>query len=126
MNLPAILLVALGGAIGASGRYVTVAAFTHLLGVGFPYGTLAVNVFGCLLMGITIGLLAHSGGSSSLRYFIATGILGGYTTFSAFSLETITMLERGETFQAVAYIALSVVLSLIALAAGLGLTRLLG
>ena len=120
-------LVALGGAIGASGRYLAGLAALRLIGPGFPFGTLFVNISGSLAMGLFAGLLAErfQGGGEGLRLFIATGILGGYTTFSAFSLETVGLWERGQTFQAILYIAASVCISLMALAAGLWMARIM-
>lgn len=121
-----LLLVALGGAIGASLRHLTNIAAMRLFGSGFPWGTFCVNVVGSFVMGLAIELLARRlGASEGLRLFLATGILGGYTTFSAFSLDTIVMAERGEVALAMLYVAASVSLALIALVAGLGLARTL-
>lgn len=118
-------LVALGGAIGAGGRHLTSLAALRLLGPGFPLGTLFVNVSGSLLMGVIAGILAERVpiGAEGLRLFIATGILGGYTTFSAFSLETVMLWQRGQAGQAIVYVAASVSMSLAALLAGLWLAR---
>src|SRR5690606_34962627 len=118
----AVLLVGLGGAVGSMARY----GVGRLVGfTGFPLATLIVNVAGSLLMGILVGCLARStpAWSAEARLLLATGVLGGFTTFSAFSLDAISLMERGQTSQALAYIALSLLLSLGALALGLWLMR---
>ena len=97
----------------------------RLLGTGFPFGTLGVNIVGSFLMGGLIAWLAfksESGGQAT-RLFLATGVLGGFTTFSAFSLETILLWERGETALAATYVAASVIMSIAALVAGMALVR---
>ncbi|MSO68969.1 MAG: fluoride efflux transporter CrcB [Alphaproteobacteria bacterium] len=107
-----ILFVAAGGAIGSVGRYVVAGAVERWLGVAFPYGTLAVNVVGSAVLGLLVGLFTSLFETTpDLRLFLVVGILGGFTTFSAFSLDTITLFERGEAGRAILYIALSVVLS---------------
>jgi CrcB protein len=121
-------LVMLGGAIGAGCRHLVNLAALRLLGPGFPAGTLAANVVGCLLMGLLAGYFAHryaGGGGQGLRLFLATGLLGGFTTFSAFSLDAVLLWERGAIFGSLAYVSASVVLSIAALLAGLALTRAL-
>ncbi len=119
-----VLLVAAGGAIGASARHLVGMASLRAFGSSFPVGTMIVNILGCLLMGIFIGLLsARFQGSEALRLFVATGFLGGFTTFSAFSLDFTVLWERGETLLAIGYVAASVIVSLGALAAGLWLIR---
>ena len=119
-----LLRVAVGGAIGASARHLVGVASFRMFGSGFPYGTLIVNIVGCFAMGIVIELLAlRLQGSESLRLFVATGFLGGFTTFSAFSLDFTLLWERGETALALGYVAISVLVSLGALAAGLWLVR---
>jgi CrcB protein len=119
-----ILLVAAGGAVGAALRHLTNLAALRLLGPSFPWGTMAVNVAGSFIMGVFIELLARRfGGSSELRLFVATGVLGGFTTFSAFSLDFAVLVERGAFGQAVGYASASVVLSLGALFVGLWLAR---
>ena len=117
-----LLQVALGGAIGASGRYLTGLAALRLMGAGFPWGTLAVNVVGSFLMGLAVVWLAERGLMRAAP-FLMTGILGGFTTFSAFSLDAVTLYERGQAMAAGAYIAGSVVLSVLALTAGLAIAR---
>lgn len=119
-----IILVALGGAIGASARHLTNGAAIRLFGAGFPYGTLFVNVLGSLAMGILMGWLLARSGSDSLRLFLATGILGGFTTFSAFSLDAVSLYQRGEAMAALIYVVASVVISILALVAGLAAMRM--
>lgn len=119
-----VLLVALGGALGSVLRYLVGLASALLLGVGFPWGTLAVNIAGSLAMGLVIGLAASKFQlTNELRVFIATGILGGFTTFSAFSLDFALLYERKDYGLAGLYLAGSVGLSILALFAGLYLVR---
>ncbi|MEO5620574.1 MAG: fluoride efflux transporter CrcB [Cypionkella sp.] len=117
-----ILQVALGGAIGASLRYLSNVSAMRIFGPGFPAGTLFVNILGSFAMGVLIVALAKKGGTH-LAPLLMTGILGGFTTFSAFSLDSFTLWERGETLTALAYVAGSLIFSLAALAAGIYLTR---
>ena len=122
-----LLLVAVGGAIGASLRHFVNLGSLRLLGPGFPWGTMAINIAGSLVMGIFIELLARRfNASNELRLFVATGILGGFTTFSAFSLDFAVLWERGATIPALGYAIVSVVGSIIALFLGLWLARTLG
>lgn len=119
-----LVIVAAGGAVGASLRHLTGMAALRWLGPGLPWGTLIVNVLGCFLMGVFVELLARRfDGSAELRLFVATGLLGGYTTFSAFSLDFATLYERGALMQAFGYVATSVVLSIAALFVGLWVAR---
>jgi len=118
------LLAACGGAIGAAGRYGVGVAMTRLLGHGFPWGTLVVNVVGSLAMGLLIGAFAlRVAGSESLRVFLAVGVLGGFTTFSAFSLDFVVLIERKAHGLAALYAGTSVCISIAALFAGLWLAR---
>lgn len=121
------LLVALGGAIGASARYGASIAVGHLWRTSFPFATLLVNVVGSLAMGLLVGWLARAlpAWQNEARLFVAVGILGGFTTFSAFSLDVVTLFERGETLPAFLYVLASVVLSVAALFVGLLLMRAL-
>lgn len=121
-----ILLVALGGALGSVARYGVNVWTMRAFGPGFPWGTLTVNVVGGLVMGLIAALLALKGGTNELRVFLMTGIMGGITTFSAFSLDAVALWERGEATTATVYVAASVVLSIGALVAGLALGRALG
>lgn len=117
-------VVAAGGALGAAGRYLANVAATRLLGIGFPWGTMMVNILGSLAMGLVIGWLARrSEGGMVLSLFLTTGILGGFTTFSAFSLDALNLWQRGEMGLAFGYVAGSVVLSLVAVFAGLSIMR---
>ncbi len=115
-------LVALGGAIGAALRYLTNVSALRLLGPGFPYATLLVNVVGSFLMGLLFVMLMDKGGGR-LGPFVLTGVLGGFTTFSAFSLETLMLVENGQGALAAVYVIASVGLSLTAIVAGLALGR---
>ncbi len=119
------LLVALGGAIGASLRHgVGLVAVRHLP-LGWPWGTSFVNIAGSLAMGLLAGWLAlkAEGASQEARLFLATGVLGGFTTFSAFSLEVANMLRSGETLKAGLYAGVSVLFSVLALFIGLWMAR---
>lgn len=119
------LFVGIGGAFGAMARHGVGLFAMRNLGVGFPYGTIIVNIAGSFLMGLLIAWLSRriGGSSNELRLFLATGFLGGFTTFSAFSLDTITLYERGDFGQAAIYVTISVVVSILALLAGLWLVR---
>jgi fluoride exporter len=119
------LLVAAGGALGSVARYAVGRGAVALLGPAWPYGTLIVNVVGGLVMGLLTGWLAHAmpGGQERLRVMLGVGVLGGFTTFSSFSLETALMLERRDYTSAGLYVTLSVALSIVALFAGLLLSR---
>jgi fluoride exporter len=120
-----ILLVAAGGAIGAALRHIANLAGLRLFGPSFPWSTLFVNVAGSLLMGLLAGWLARRAGpgSAELRLFLATGILGGFTTFSAFSLDLVSLWERGALLPAAFYALASVVVSVAALFFGLSIAR---
>lgn len=115
-------LVFLGGGLGSVGRWLVGLGAMRLMGIGFPWGTLAVNVIGGLVMGMLARFLVllPSGGHEA-RVFLMTGVLGGFTTFSAFSLDTATLWLRGEAGVAALYVGLSVAGSLGAVAAGLWL-----
>ena len=120
--MTSLLSVAAGGAIGASGRYLTNVAVMRLAGPGFPWGTVAANLLGSFMMGVLVVVLAHKGG---MRYapFLMTGVLGGYTTFSAFSLDAYTLYERGAYLQAGGYVFGSVALGIAGLIAGMAVAR---
>jgi CrcB protein len=117
-----LIQVALGGALGASARYMTGIAAARLLGKGFPWGTLIVNIAGSFLMGALVVGLLHLG-SNRYAPLLMTGVLGGFTTFSAFSLDAVTLYERGQGALAAGYVLASVVLSIAALFAGLTMAR---
>ncbi len=119
--IPTVFQVALGGAIGAAARYgVGVALFRP--GAVFPVGVLAANIIGCFVMGLVVVYLGQKS-LSHLNPFVMTGILGGFTTFSAFSLEAYTLFERGAVGHAAIYVLVSVAVSLAGLVAGVFLMR---
>ena len=121
-----ILLVAIGGAVGSVARHLVGVASLRLFGPAFPFGTLIVNLVGAFVMGIFVELLARRfGASNDLRLLIATGVLGGFTTFSSFALDTAVLWERGEVISSFVYVATTLVLGLAALFLGLGLARTL-
>jgi len=118
------LIVFLGGGLGAALRHGVNLLLARLLGSGFNYATLFENVSGSFVMGLLVAYFAFKGDASQhWRLFLTTGILGGYTTFSAFSLDTILLYERGEPALAALYAVVSVVLSVGGLVAGLALVR---
>ncbi|PKP74864.1 MAG: fluoride efflux transporter CrcB [Alphaproteobacteria bacterium HGW-Alphaproteobacteria-6] len=120
--IQSLLQVALGGALGASARYMTNVAAMRLVGPGFPWATVAVNVAGSFLMGALVVTLAHKD-ATRMAPFLMTGVLGGFTTFSAFSLDALTLWERGQAGLAATYVLGSVTLSLAAIVAGMAATR---
>ncbi len=118
------LLVFVGGGLGASLRHAVNMVSARGLGTAFPWGTFIINITGSTIMGLIAGYLAFKGGASQpWRLFLMTGILGGYTTFSAFSLDAALLYERGEIASALFYVLGSVVLSIAGLFAGLALVR---
>jgi CrcB protein len=117
-----LLQVALGGAIGASARYLTGIAMVRLLGRGFPWGTMTVNFIGSFLMGALVVILAEKSGNR-FAPLLMTGVLGGFTTFSAFSLDAISLYERGQFGLAAFYIFGTLVLALGGIALGLTVAR---
>ena len=122
--MPMALAIALGGAVGALSRHYMAAAVSRAFGLGFPYGTLTVNVVGCFLMGLLVEALAlRFSITPEARGFLAVGLLGGFTTFSAFSLEVALLYERGQPLLAALYVVASVVLSVAALFGGLAVGR---
>lgn len=121
-----ILLVFVGGGIGAALRHGVNLAAAAWLGVNFPWGTMIVNVVGSFVIGALAAWFAFRGDAmwtQPLRLFLATGILGGFTTFSAFSLDFALLFERGEIAQSILYVVVSVGLSLAAIFAGLAVVR---
>ncbi len=128
----ASLHVAFGGALGALLRYQVGRGMTAWLGpkaiMGFPWATLTVNILGSLAMGLLAGWLARHGDmeSEQLRLFIGVGLLGGFTTFSAFSLEMMVLIERGDTSLALGYSLVSVLAGVTALYVGLIVMRIAG
>lgn len=123
--MQAALLVGLGGALGAIARYGAGVLFTRAGITGFPWATMTVNITGSFAMGLLIGWLAHAtpANQPELRLFVAVGVLGGFTTFSAFSLDVVTLIERHDYGPAAAYVLASVTVSILALFAGLLLAR---
>lgn len=122
-----LLIVMLGGAFGSGARHLTGRVMLGWLGPNWPWGTLTVNLVGGLLMGLLVGSLARfsTGGGESWRLLLGVGVLGGYTTFSSFSLEVVTMIERGLWTGAFGYVLLSVTGAVVALFAGLMTMRAL-
>ena len=120
-----LLLVVLGGGAGAAARYAVGSHAWRLFGTAWPYGTFICNVIGGLAMGLLVGFLAHRGGADQerLRLLFGVGVLGGFTTFSAFSLETALMIEKSRYAQAFTYVSASVLLSVAALFVGLIVAR---
>lgn len=120
------LTVFLGAGLGGVLRWLVGLAALRLLGPGFPWGTLAVNVAGCFAMGVVAALVLARLPGETARLFLMTGLLGGFTTFSAFSLDAVALWERDAIGLAAAYVAASVTLSVAALVAGLALGRGIG
>jgi fluoride exporter len=121
-----VLWVALGGALGSAARHGVNMGAVRLLGAGFPYATLIVNVLGSFLIGIvTAFLVGKTTDSENARLFLTTGILGGFTTFSAFSLDVFNLMQRGGSSVASAYVLASVLLSIAAVFAGFMVARVL-
>ncbi len=120
-----LVLVAIGGAFGSVCRYLLGVGMFKALGPGFPYGTLAANILGGFLMGVLVSVLALRGGADQekWRLLLGVGVLGGFTTFSSFSLETGLMIERRHLEVAAVYILGSVAFSILGLFAGLFLMR---
>lgn len=124
--MPPLFLVMIGGAVGAGFRYQVGSIALRHFGPGFPYGTWIINLLGGLLMGLLAGTLARLAmGGEQWRLFIGVGVLGGFTTFSSFSLETFNMMSRGQYGLAAAYAVSSVVGSVLLLILGLFLSRMI-
>jgi fluoride exporter len=118
-----LIYVMAGGALGAGARHLVGAAMLARLGPCYPWGTLAVNLVGGLLMGLLVGVTARTGASEHFRLLLGVGVLGGFTTFSAFSLESWGMIETGQMLVALGYIGASVVGAIAALGLGLWMAR---
>ncbi len=118
----AYLAVMMGGAVGAGGRYAVGAVLSARVGNDFPWGTLVVNLVGGLAMGLLAGWLTRGGGDGA-RLLLGVGVLGGFTTFSAFGLDTVALIEQGQALPALAYVAGSVVGTITLTMAGLILAR---
>lgn len=121
-----VLWVALGGAIGASLRYAVVKAALRFAGPGFPWGTLAVNVAGSFLMGIAAAMLLERAGGAKWAPFVLTGIFGGFTTYSAYALDTLYLIETGELAKGAAYAIGTMIFAIAALFLGLAIGRSIG
>ena len=121
----AFLLVGAGGALGAMARYAAALAIGRMVPSAFPLATLLINIIGSVAMGMLMGLLARHlpAWQEDARLFMGVGILGGFTTFSAFSLDTVALIERGALAQAALYVGLSVVVCLGGLYLGLLVSR---
>ncbi|UQX88786.1 fluoride efflux transporter CrcB [Jatrophihabitans telluris] len=117
------LCVLLGGAIGAPVRYLGDSYLKHRLGWAFPVGTLAVNLVGCLMLGLVLGAVTGGSLGGTGKALLGTGFCGGLTTFSAFSVETVELWQGRKSLLAVGYLAMSVVLGIAAAAAGYTFTR---
>lgn len=117
-----LIYVALGGAFGAVLRYLTGLGVLRLFGTGFPLAIITVNIIGSFLMGLVVVMLAKRG-LMHMSPLLMTGFLGGFTTFSAFSLEAVTLFERGQTGAALSYVLISVIGSILALALGVWIAR---
>lgn len=121
-----IVLVAAGGAFGSVCRYLTGILMTRLLGPAFPWGTITVNIVGSFAIGLLTELVARRFDASlEIRLLLVVGILGGFTTFSSFSLDTVALIEKGAVSSAVIYVFSSVVVSLVATFAGFAVGRAL-
>jgi CrcB protein len=118
-----LLYVMVGGAVGSGARYLIGRAMLSLLGPNYPFGTLAVNLIGGLLMGVLIGVLARNSASETWRLLLGIGVLGGFTTFSSFSLDVVSLIERGAVGVAFGYVLVSVIGSIAAVFAGLSAVR---
>lgn len=119
-----LLAVAAGGALGSMGRYAVGVLLARMMGTGFPWGTLTVNIVGSFVMGLLIEAAALRGVmSGEARAFVFVGVLGGFTTFSSFSLDVVTLVQRDEVWAAGAYLAATVVVGVLALVFGLFVAR---
>ena len=126
MNWAIVAAVAAGGAVGSAARYVMTLVMQRFLGSEFPWWTISVNVLGSFVMGVVMTAIADRWSVGQIgQAFIMVGILGGFTTFSAFSLDAVALLERNAAIEAGAYIIGSVTLSIVGLFAGIALTRLI-
>ncbi len=119
-----VLMVAMGGAIGSSARYLVGVLATRLFGINFPWGTLIVNIAGSFMMGVLVSLLAlRFSVGNEVRGFLAIGVLGGFTTFSSFALDFVYLFEKKQYIWAMGYMSVTVICSILALFLGLAVTR---
>jgi CrcB protein len=120
----ALFLIFIGGGVGSMARHVVNQVSAATVGVDFGWGTVLVNILGSSLMGVVAGWFAlKADAGQMLRLFLTTGVLGGFTTFSAFSLDAVLLWQRGNTTSAIAYVVGSVLLSLLGLVAGMSIVR---
>ncbi len=120
-----IIIVAIGGAAGSILRYLATIFSVKFYSNNFPLATFIVNILGCLLIGIFIGLFERTGNfNENLRLLLITGFCGGFTTFSAFSSENMSLMQNGNTFLAITYIGLSVIIGLLAVWFGLFISKI--
>lgn len=117
--LSEMIVVAAGGAVGSGLRFLTSKKLSEMVTSTFPYPILVVNIIGCLVMGMLAGFFIKHTASNELRLFLTVGVMGGYTTFSSFALDTMILVERGDMKTAAVYVVSSVTLSIIAFAAGM-------
>jgi CrcB protein len=126
MTLYKILLVGLGGSLGSIARYVAVKTLDSRLNSGFPWGTMSVNIIGSFIIGfVYAAILRKTGGSENWGLFLGAGFCGGFTTFSAFAYENISLLDQRMIVSSILYITASIVLGLLAVAAGMALGKTL-
>jgi CrcB protein len=124
-NIKILLLIGSGGFLGSVLRYVVSQSVQNKFLSAFPYGTMSVNIIGSLLIGVVYGLVEKGNLSPEARLFLATGILGGFTTFSAFTLDALNLLQEGLWLESISYILLSVVLGVVAAFLGIFIIKLI-
>ncbi len=118
-----MIFVGIGGFIGAVSRYIAASVISRFTQQGFPWGTVGVNVIGCLLLGMFTGVILDKSFSWPLKEFIIIGLLGGFTTFSTFGLETYHLLKSGHIHSALGYVTLSLITGIVAIGAGIFFSR---
>jgi fluoride exporter len=119
-----ILAIGLGSSIGGMLRYVLAESIQQKQQSTLPFGTFTINVIGCFLIGIVFGIFDRGNLSQEWRLFLATGLLGGFTTFSAFSMESVNLLRDGQYWSVIIYVAGSVIIGLLATFAGISITKI--
>jgi fluoride exporter len=127
MNFSSILIVGAGGFLGSIARYVTVRSIDQKLNAVFPYGTITVNIAGSFILGVLVGMMGkQSLGSDNWKLFLGTGFCGGFTTFSAFALENVSLLQGRLASTSITYTLISLILGFLAVIAGAALGRIFG